>query len=55
MAARRSPSRFRRLFQPTQLVRIADGVDPGDQVILDHQTHRGVVASDIETGHRACR
>ena len=38
---------FRRLFQPTQLVRIADGVDPGDQVILDHQTHRGVVASDI--------
>jgi hypothetical protein len=41
---------FRHLFQPSQLVWVADGVDPGDQVILDHQTHRSVVASDIEPG-----
>ena len=37
----RSPPQFRHLFQPPELVGIADRVDPGDPAILDHQTHRG--------------
>jgi hypothetical protein len=48
----RLPLQFRHLSQPSQLFWVADGVDPGDPAVLDHQTDRGGFSIDVEPGAR---
>src|SRR5215204_2503277 len=50
-----SPPQLHHLFQPPQLVRVADRVDAGDPALSDHQADRRVeLACQIDTdGGRA--
>src|ERR671910_2267075 len=52
-----SPPQLRHLFQPPQLVRVADRVDAGDPAVRDHQADRRVeLAGELDTdGGRAAQ
>src|SRR4028119_1657425 len=46
-----SPPQLRHLFQPPQLVRVADRVDAGDPAVLDHEGDRRVeLAGRVDPG-----